>query len=170
MAQCELATDIVRCAVLMLLYERPCHGYALMELLQARLGKAVSPAIIYPFLTGLSKSGYLTSNREKIGKRTRIHYSMTPKGRTFAEGVFKRLSQIVSTAIESNSLHCAQCGCKLYEPGHVEEINGRPTAFCCLHCAIAHKEEKKKALKSDLVSSGGSVLLPRSPRYSRKRG
>jgi DNA-binding PadR family transcriptional regulator len=142
MAECQLATDLVRCAVLMLLYEKPLHGYAIIEALSERLGKTISPAIVYPFLSQLVIAGYLASRQDSVGKRVRTIYSMTPKGRKFSEGIFKRLSQIVSTAIEPNMLRCAHCGCKLYEAGYVEEIDGGRTTFCCVHCAAAHTDEE----------------------------
>ncbi len=140
MAECELATDLVRCAVLMLLYEKPLHGYAIMAALGERLERTISPATVYPFLAQMLAVGYLTATHDNVGKRARTVYSMTPKGRKFSEGIFKRLSQIVSTAIEPSLIRCAHCGSKLYMAGHIELINARQTAFCCIHCAKAHKE------------------------------
>ena len=141
MAECELAIDLVRCSVLMILYEKPCHGYAIIEALGLRLGRHVGPGTVYPFLAALLNAGYVSSRPERIGKRARIIYSMTPKGRKLAESTFKRLSKIVSTALEPGISRCAHCGCKLYEPGHTEKIDGRLTAFCCVHCARAFKLE-----------------------------
>ena len=138
MADYDLATDLVRCSVMMLLYERPTHGYAIIEALRARLGRPVSPAIVYPFLAQLLAAGYLTSTRDDVGKRARTLYSMTPKGKKFSDAIFKQLSQIVSTALEPGMLHCAHCGCKLYEAGYVKKINGRRMNFCCVHCANDH--------------------------------
>ena len=141
LAECDMATDLVRCVVMMILYGQPCHGYMIMELLQARLGRAVSPAIIYPFLASMQKSGYLTSRRESEGRRVRILYSMTPDGKRFSRRVFKRLSEMVSVAVTPSLSHCANCGCKLYEAGHVQEIDGRKIIFCCVHCAAAYRKE-----------------------------
>lgn len=140
-AECNLATDLLRCTVLMLLYRQPLHGYAIIEALTERLGRTVSPAIVYPFLAQLLATGYLTSTRDMVGERTKIVYSMTPKGRRFSEKIFRRLSRIVSSAIESSLLSCANCGCKLYEAGHVEKIDGKPLSFCCVHCADAYGKE-----------------------------
>ncbi len=142
LAECDMATDLVRCTLLMLLYDQPClHGYALMEMLQARLGKAISPAIIYPFLASLLKSQYVTSKQEKDGGRVKILYTMTPEGKRFSRRVFKRLSLIVSTAVNPGVTTCAHCSCRLYEAGYKEEIDGRRTTFCCVHCATAYKQD-----------------------------
>lgn len=124
---------------MMILYERPCHGYAIIEALALRLGRHIGPGTVYPFLAMLLTSGYLTSKPERTGKRERILYSMTPKGRRFAERIFKQLSQIVSTAIEPGISRCANCGCSLYGTGHVEEVEGKETTFCCIHCAKAFR-------------------------------
>ena len=142
LAECDLATDLVRCMVMMILYEQPCHGYVIMGLLQARLGRAVSPGIIYPFLTSMLKSGYLTSKRESEGKRLRILYSMTPDGKRFSRRVFKRLAGMVSAAVTPSLSHCANCGCKLYEESNVQDIDGRKAIFCCVHCAAAYMKQK----------------------------
>src|SRR2546422_10203022 len=135
LAECDMAMDLVRCTVLMFLYEQPClHGYALTELLQGRLGKPVSPAIVYPFLASLSKAGYVTSRQEKDGRRVKILYTMTPEGRRFSRRVFKRLSVIESTAINSNLLACWHCGCNFHEKGRTVRSEGRRKTFCSVEC------------------------------------
>jgi DNA-binding PadR family transcriptional regulator len=124
----------------MLLNERPIHGYGIIGILHERLGRPVSPAIVYPFLAQLLAVGYLTSTKNDVGKKTRTLYSMTPEGRKFSNAIFKRLSQVVSPALEPGMLQCAHCGCKLYEKGHSEDINGSRMTFCCVHCANAYRE------------------------------
>ena len=144
MAECEVATDLVRCTVMMLLYDGPHHGYSIMAELQERLGRAVSPAIIYPFLASLTEAGYVIPSREKEGRRLKILYTLTPQGRRFSERVFRRLSSIISTAIYPSSSVCVNCGCKLIEPGHVHKAGGRAMTFCCVHCAAAYREGDQK--------------------------
>ena len=128
---------------MMLLYNGPQHGYSIMAELQKRLGRAVSPAIIYPFLASLSDAGYVTSKQEREGRRLKILYTLTPEGKRFSERVFRRLSSIVSTAIYPDSSVCAHCGCRLVEPGHVEKVGRRAITFCCVHCAAACKQGGK---------------------------
>jgi DNA-binding PadR family transcriptional regulator len=139
MAQCDMATDLVRCVVLMILYEKPMHGYAILEALQERLGRNVGTALVYPFLAQMSAAGYLTSRAERTGKRRRTVYSLTRKGKRFCENVFGRLSRIVSVAVQSNIHRCSHCGSKLFEPGHVAKVGRRQLTFCCVHCARAYK-------------------------------
>ncbi|MBS7641407.1 hypothetical protein KEJ12_07205 [Candidatus Bathyarchaeota archaeon] len=47
----------------------------------------------------------------------------------------------MSVAIEPSLEVCANCGCKVYEGGHREVINGKEMAFCCVHCAESYKYE-----------------------------
>lgn len=144
LAEYELATDIVRCVILILLYEKPMHGYVIMEALRERLGRAVGPAIVYPFLSQLVAVGYLKSARDRVSRRARTIYSLTPKGRAFSERVFERLSGIISAALEPSLSICANCGCRLYEPGHYETFDGETKAFCCIYCARAFRRARRK--------------------------
>jgi len=42
-----------------------------------------------------------------------------------ARNLFKRFSALVSVAIETSLAICANCGCKVYEGGYREIINGK---------------------------------------------
>jgi PadR family transcriptional regulator PadR len=65
-------------------------------------GEAISlgEGVIYPVLHGLEKNGALKARRKAVNGRTRVYYTVTPKGRRR----FERLSgewDRVSTGIES---------------------------------------------------------------------
>ena len=137
------ATDISRLSILMELYESPKHGYALIEALEDRLGKNISPSLIYPFLKTLEENGLVEAHKESIGSKQRKVYKLTKKGRAFALHVFQRVNEILSQAIEPNLTACANCGCKIYEGGYTTEIDGKKIAFCCIHCAKTYLEERK---------------------------
>jgi len=81
MSSDELASDMIRSSVLMLLYERPLHGYAIMSNMKERLGKAVSPSLIYTFLHQLEERGLVTSSMKPIGRKPRKVYELTDEGR-----------------------------------------------------------------------------------------
>jgi hypothetical protein len=53
--------------------------------------------------------------------------------------------ELVSIAIEPSLYVCANFGCRVYEGGYREVIDGKETAFCCIHCAMSYKEAKKLA-------------------------
>lgn len=140
----RMATDISRLSILMELYESPKHGYALIEALRHRLGRHVSPSLVYPFLKILEDNGLIESYLEPVGSKRRRVYKFTNKGRAFALRVFQRVSEILSQAIEPRLTACANCGCKIYEGGYTTEVEGKKMAFCCIHCAETYMEEGRR--------------------------
>jgi len=137
----NLVSDFARLYVLTILYEGPTHGYGILRKFQSRVGKKISPGLIYPFLQKLEDRGLVTYNSEMVGEKERKIYTLTDEGRQLCTQLFRRFAGIVSTAIEPSLNVCAHCGCKVYEGGHREIINGVETGFCCVHCARSYKQE-----------------------------
>jgi predicted O-methyltransferase YrrM len=84
--------------LLLLLEERPRHGYELIKALDQRSSGfySPSPGMVYPALTYLEELGYLTVNSEAA----RRHYQLAPAGRTYldqhrvaAQAVMRQLEQ-----------------------------------------------------------------------------
>jgi hypothetical protein len=73
-------------------------------------------------------------------KERKIHF-LTEEGRNLCNRLFQRFAHLVSVAIEPSLDICAHCGCKIYEGGHTEVIDGKETVFCCSHCAASFKHE-----------------------------
>ncbi len=137
----NLVSDFARFYILTILYEGPTHGYGILTKFQKRVGKKISPGLIYPFLQTLENRGLITYASEMVGKKERKIYTLTDEGRQLSTQLFKRFAGIVSTAIEPSLNVCAHCGCKVYEGGHREIINGVEMGFCCVHCARSYKQE-----------------------------
>jgi len=137
----NLVSDFARLYVLTILYEGPTHGYGILSKFQSRVGKKISPGLIYPFLQKLEDRGLITYASEMVGEKERKVYTLTDEGRQLCTQLFRRFAGIVSTAIEPSLNICANCGCKVYEGGHREIINGVETGFCCVHCARSYKHE-----------------------------
>jgi DNA-binding PadR family transcriptional regulator len=138
----NLISDFDRFYIFTVLYEGPTHGYGILRKFQKRLKKKGSPGIIYPFLQQLDKRGLVTFTIELHGERERKIYALTPEGRRFCEGLFKRFSSIVSTAIEPGLDKCSHCSCALYDGSYREFIAGAELIFCCPHCARSYKTER----------------------------
>jgi PadR family transcriptional regulator PadR len=88
--------------VLQLLARREMYGYEIVKAVRMVTGEAISlgEGVIYPVLHGLEKNGALKARRKAVNGRTRVYYTVTPKGRRR----FERLSgewDRVSTGIES---------------------------------------------------------------------
>ena len=46
----DLVSDFSRFYMLTILYEGPTHGYGIIRKFQRRVGKKISPGLVYPFL------------------------------------------------------------------------------------------------------------------------
>jgi DNA-binding PadR family transcriptional regulator len=142
MSSNELASDMVRSSIIMLLYEKPLHGYGIIRRTTDRLGKKISPSLVYPFLHQLEQKGLVRSSLEPVGRKPKKIYELTEEGRQLATILFKRLASLVSIIIEPSLNVCAHCGAKIFEGGHMEVLGGVETMFCCVHCFHAHKNER----------------------------
>jgi len=137
----NLISDFSRFYILTILYEGPCHGYDIISKFKERIGKEVSPSLVYPFLQQLETKGLVKHTRKSVGAKEKKVFELTEKGKKLCERLFKRFSGLVSVAIEPSLEICAHCGCKVYEGGYSEKIKGKQMTFCCVHCAKSYKQE-----------------------------
>jgi len=144
----ELISDFSRFYILTILYEGPAHGYQILRRFKKRVKKEVSPSLVYPFLKQLETKGLVKHTVKPVGEKERKVFELTQEGRELCTGLFKRFADLVSIAIEPSLYVCAHCGCKVYEGGYREVIEGKETTFCCIHCAHSYKETKKLAKKA----------------------
>lgn len=143
----DLVSDFARFYILTILYEKQTHGYEILQKFKSRVGKTISPGLVYPFLQRLEERGFLTYTVEPIGEKERKLYKLTDKGRNLCNYLFKRFANMVSTAIEPSLDVCAHCGCKIYEGGYTETIQGVKMTFCCVHCAESYKQDHVEYLR-----------------------
>ena len=136
----ELISDFSRFYILTILYEGPAHGYQILNRFRKRVKKEVSPSLVYPFLKQIEKRGLVKHSIQPVGEKKSKIFELTQKGRELCTGLFKRFAELVSIAIEPSLNVCAHCGCKVYEGGYHEIIDGKQTTFCCIHCAKSYKE------------------------------
>jgi len=138
----EFISDFSRLYILTLLYEGPCHGYSIISRFKKRIGKDVSPSLVYPFLQQLEQKGLVRHLVTSVGGKEKKVYKLTEEGRELCRRLFKRFAALISVAIEPSLEVCASCGCKVYEGGYREVVNGKESVFCCKHCAESYKQEK----------------------------
>jgi DNA-binding PadR family transcriptional regulator len=141
----ELISDFSRFYILTILYEGPAHGYQILSRFKQRVKKEVSPSLVYPFLQQLEEKGLVKHTIKPVGEKEKKVFELTKKGRELCTVLFKRFAELVSIAIEPSLYVCAHCGCKVYEGAYREIIDGKETAFCCMHCARSYKETQKLA-------------------------
>jgi PadR family transcriptional regulator PadR len=138
----EILSDFSQFYILLLLSEGDIHGYGLIKSFKKRTGRTLSAGTLYPFLQKLEQRGLISQADMSVGKRPKLVYSLTEKGREFAGGLFRRFAAMTASAIEPSLETCASCGVRIYEGGHYEEIDGQTMAFCCTHCAAAFKHQE----------------------------
>ena len=58
------------------------YGYEIVQAIRAETGDVVSlgEGVVYPVLHALEHSGAITSERRPVGGRSRIYYTLSPKG------------------------------------------------------------------------------------------
>jgi len=144
----ELLSDFSRFYILTILYEGPAHGYSILDRFKKRVGKEVSPSLVYPFLQQLEEKGLVKHTIKPVGEKEKKVFELTKEGKELCTGLFKRFADLVAVAIEPSLYVCAHCGCKVYEGGYREVIDRKETTFCCSHCAHSYKEERKLAKKA----------------------
>ena len=126
-------TSLSKLSVLLLLLQKPCHGYEVIKGIAEKFGYSVSPGQIYPFLSSLVKVKFLSV--EQKGNRDKKIYSLTPKGREFANKVVESFDELIALAVSKKVHECAHCGCKVFGVGYSEKIRGKKVYFCCASCA-----------------------------------
>lgn len=70
--------------ILRVLSDREMYGYELLQEIRERTQTVVTlgEGVVYPVLHSLEKSGALQSRRMTVQGRSRVYYSVTPKGLT----------------------------------------------------------------------------------------
>jgi len=137
----EFVSDFSRFYILTLLYEGPSHGYSIIDRFKKRIGKEISPSLVYPFLQQLEERGLVKHTVRTVGEKEKKVFELTKEGKELCKRLFKRFAGLISIAIEPSLEICAHCGCKVYEGGYREVVNGKETTFCCPHCANSYKQE-----------------------------
>ena len=140
----EIVSDFSRFYILTILYEGPQHGYSVISKFRKRIGKEISPSLVYPFLSRLETKSLVRHVVKPVGEKKKKVFELTEKGKELCKTLFKRFSALVSVAIEPNLEVCASCGCKVYEGGHREIIDEKEMTFCCVHCAASYKREASR--------------------------
>lgn len=75
--------------VLRLIKDREMYGYEIVAAIREETGNVLSAGegVIYPLLHTLEKDGALKSRRKPVNGRSRVYYSLTPKGLKHLEGM-----------------------------------------------------------------------------------
>ncbi len=134
--------NLARLSTLLLLLEKPRHGYELFSEVEKRTGSRIGSSQVYPFLKNLCARGLLEC--KSTGSRGKKKYGMTAAGRELVKKTLSRFAGMLEAALGRKIRQCIHCGCSLYESGHAEKIGGKKLFFCCEHCAASYKKHGHK--------------------------
>ncbi|RLI16805.1 hypothetical protein DRO44_04890, partial [Candidatus Bathyarchaeota archaeon] len=71
--------------ILKLINTEPMWGYKIKKEVETRFGVKLRHGALYPLLNSLEKKGFLTSQKQQQGGRTRKVYTITKKGKKYIE-------------------------------------------------------------------------------------
>jgi len=74
--------------ILRLLQEEEMYGYEIVQAIRSRTDAVIAfgEGVVYPVLHALERDGALRSRRKMVNGRSRVYYSVTPRGsRRFAD-------------------------------------------------------------------------------------
>ena len=88
--------------ILRLLSETEMYGYELVQAIHATSSGAISlgEGVVYPVLHALERDGALKSKRRPVGGRTRVYYTVTPKGKKRLSGIATEWSRITDAVAD----------------------------------------------------------------------
>jgi PadR family transcriptional regulator PadR len=84
--------------ILRLLQEREMYGYELVRAIRTETGNAIvlGEGVVYPVLHALEREGALKARRRTVNGRTRVYYTVTPKGAKRLGGLVDQWSRITN--------------------------------------------------------------------------
>lgn len=127
--------SLVKFYTMLLLLEKPKHGYEIMKELEEKVGKTISTSQVYPFLELLENERFIKV--EKTGARDKIVYSLTKSGQDFTQKMLSRAGDLFYLTLKPHISICTHCGCKVLEGGYKKKIGAKEMMFCCHHCAMS---------------------------------
>jgi len=90
--------------VLRLLAHKEMYGYELVKAVRLVTEEAIvlGEGVIYPALHSLERNGALQATRKPVNGRTRVYYSVTPKGQQRLDALsddWQRISGVINSAL-----------------------------------------------------------------------
>src|SRR5512145_2290761 len=98
MANANFMNGVPELLILRLLGEREMYGYELVRAIRTETGNAIrlGEGVVYPVLHALEHAGALKSRRKTISGRTRVYYTITPRGAKRLNGLVDQWSRIAA--------------------------------------------------------------------------
>ena len=81
----RMTRSLLDIQILRLIQAEPMWGYKIKKVVEALFGVKLRHGALYPLLNKLEQKGFLTSEKQKQGGRTRKVYTITRKGKQYIE-------------------------------------------------------------------------------------
>lgn len=81
----RMTRNLLDVQILRLIQAQPMWGYRIKKVVEALFGVKLRHGALYPLLNKLEQKGFLTSEKQKQGGRTRKVYTITRKGKQYLE-------------------------------------------------------------------------------------
>jgi DNA-binding PadR family transcriptional regulator len=79
----RITKNLLDIQILRLINATPMWGYKIKKQIEALSGVKLRHGALYPLLNRMEREGFLTSQKQKQGKRTRKVYTITQKGKQY---------------------------------------------------------------------------------------
>ena len=81
----RITKNLLDIQILKLINTEPMWGYKIKKEVETRFGVKLRHGALYPLLNSLEQKGFLTSQKQQQGGRTRKVYTITKKGKKYIE-------------------------------------------------------------------------------------
>ena len=81
----RITKNLLDIQILKLINTEPMWGYKIKKEVETKFGVKLRHGALYPLLNSLEKKGFLTSQKQQQGGRTRKVYTITKKGKKYIE-------------------------------------------------------------------------------------
>ncbi len=81
----RITRNLLDVQILRLIGTQPMWGYRIKKQVEANFDVKLRHGALYPLLNALEQNGFLTSQKQQQGGRTRKVYSITKKGKLYVE-------------------------------------------------------------------------------------
>ncbi|MGB9854837.1 MAG: PadR family transcriptional regulator [Candidatus Bathyarchaeales archaeon] len=89
----RITKNLLDLQILRLANTEPMWGYKIKKQIEATSGVKLRHGALYPLLNKMEREGFLTSQKQKQGKRTRKVYTITQKGKQYIEAYYNILKE-----------------------------------------------------------------------------
>jgi DNA-binding PadR family transcriptional regulator len=79
----RITRNLLDIQILRLINAEPMWGYKIKKTIEAATGVKLRHGALYPLLNALERKGFLTSQKQKQGGRTRKVYTITAEGKSY---------------------------------------------------------------------------------------